>query len=498
MYRYCLGLGPRPHAKGADPWDPRAVRDTITTLAGGARFDLLALSPTFAWTRSEVVSSHVIVQLGFSCHEEAAAFHAALSAKGLTHADYGFGQDPQIDALDAWSPVGPGGGVFGDRDLAEDLTETTVLDRATGAGVNVIIVDRGLSRETVAAISARMRNRRALAPVKAAESEILGWTRYNYSTRIVGGTKRRMRRIIEPGSTGSEHAHMIARNVLAIAPNATIWDAPLLPLENEQDAPPRLSDLGHLFHWITDTVRNGRAWSWDRGANAWVEVEVTGPWIMVNAWGVLDPELDAELHRYADDPDHLFINDLVRLNQQSIDVVFAAGNCGEPCPDRRCGEDDTGPGRSICGLNGHPNVLTVGAVRVDGMPIALSAQGPGRLATKGSRGTDFSVAATRRAYEKPDLCAPSHFRESDDASEINTGTSAACGYAAGVLAMLRSHEPRSRRLTPDHMHGLLRKTAVGTDGQWDKRLGYGVINAARALAALPDWLRHCGTDTGPT
>ena len=62
--RYCLGLGPRPHAKGADPWDPRAVRDTITTLAGEARFDLLALSPTFAWTRSEVVSSHVIVQLG--------------------------------------------------------------------------------------------------------------------------------------------------------------------------------------------------------------------------------------------------------------------------------------------------------------------------------------------------------------------------------------------------------------------------------------------------
>jgi hypothetical protein len=290
---------------------------------------------------------------------------------------------------------------------------------------------------------------------------------------------------------------MIARNVLAIAPNARIWDAPLLPLENEQDAPPRLSDLGHLFHWIADTVRKGRALSWDSGANSLVENKVSGPWIMVNAWGVLDPEANAKLHRYADDPDHMFINDLVRLNRLGIDVVFAAGNCGEPCPDRRCGDDDTGPGRSISGLNGHPDVLTVGAVRVDGMAIALSAQGPGRLATMGSRGTDYRVSATRRAYEKPDLCAPSHFHESDDASEINTGTSAACGYAAGVLALIRSAEPRCRRLTPPHMRRLLRETAVGTGGQWDSRLGRGVINAANALATLPGWLRDYGADTKP-
>jgi subtilase family protein len=286
---------------------------------------------------------------------------------------------------------------------------------------------------------------------------------------------------------------MIARNVLAIAPRARIWDAPLLPLENEQDAPPRLSDLGHLFHWIGDTVKNGRAQAWDQESKKPIEAKVSGPWIMVNAWAVMDPESDAELHRYADDPDHMFINDVARLNEIGIDIVFAAGNCGEPCPDRRCGDDDTGPGRSISGLNGHPDVLTVGAVRGDGMPIAISAQGPGRLANWGSRKChDYRKSVTLRAYEKPDLCAPSHFRESDDASETNTGTSAACGYAAGVLAALRSCEPRDTRLAPSDMRALLRSTAVGTNSLWDPRVGHGVIKADLAFAALPNWLRQRG------
>ena len=43
---------------------------------------------------------------------------------------------------------------------------------------------------------------------------------------------------------------MIARNILAIAPEATIWDAPLLPLEDEQDAPPNPSTASQLFQLI--------------------------------------------------------------------------------------------------------------------------------------------------------------------------------------------------------------------------------------------------------
>ena len=201
----------------------------------------------------------------------------------------------------------------------------------------------------------------------------------------------------------------------------------------------------------------------------------------MNAWGVLDPESDRDLQGFADDPDHLLVNDMLRLDTAGIDVVFAAGNCGEPCPDRRCGLQDTGPGRSILGWNAHPKVLTVGAVRVDGLPVALSAQGPGRLAAKGSRGTDYSNDP--RAKQKPDLCAPSHFRESDDASEFNTGTSAACGYAAGVLAALRS-VPAGKNRSPEAMRELLRYNARPGGSGWDPRLGSGVINVEKALAAL--------------
>ena len=118
---------------------------------------------------------------------------------------------------------------------------------------------------------------------------------------------------------------------------------------------------------------------------------------------------------------------------------------------------------------------------MDGLPVALSAQGPGRLATKGSRGTDYTNDV--RAKEKPDLRAPSHFRESDDASEFNTGTSAACGYAAGVLAALRS-VPSGRAMSPGAMRDLLRYSARPPGAGWDPRLGSGIINAEKALAAL--------------
>ena len=51
---------------------------------------------------------------------------------------------------------------------------------------------------------------------------------------------------------------MIARNVLAIAPGATIWDAPLLPSDDEPDAPPGPSSACQLFHEIKAAVDAGK------------------------------------------------------------------------------------------------------------------------------------------------------------------------------------------------------------------------------------------------
>jgi len=274
---------------------------------------------------------------------------------------------------------------------------------------------------------------------------------------------------------------MIARNVLAVAPDATIWDAPLLSPDDQPDGPPGPSSACHLFHLIRTAVRNGTVTSWDFEAQKQVTVPFTRPVVLANAWGVMDPESRNDYSSFADDPNNQLVNDMVLLERVGIDVVFAAGNCGEPTPDARCGQDERGPGCGIYGMNGHPSVLSVGAVRTDGVPLAFSAQGPGRLAPAFRK---ENSPLTSEAFHKPDLCAPSHFREPDDAAEVNTGTSASCGFAAGIVAALRSVKA-GRHLRPAWLRALLRETAqpAGADG-WDPRLGYGIINGANALAMI--------------
>ena len=118
---------------------------------------------------------------------------------------------------------------------------------------------------------------------------------------------------------------------------------------------------------------------------------------------------------------------MVKLAIQFLDpdVIFAAGNCGEFCGSRRCGGVDRGPGRSIWGANALPEVITAGAVLTNEMWAGYSSQGPG-------------PSIHGLASDKPDLCAPSNFRETTDAAVHNTGTSAACAVTAGIVAALRS------------------------------------------------------------
>jgi hypothetical protein len=471
---YCLELTGDRYTTCAHPWDLTPLREELGKVIKGQAFEHITHLPSYAWTEPKKPPSRLTAHLAFSSHDEARAVYEVLRASDLNGC--GFGQDPILSTMDVWSPAGPG--VFGDRDAAERLTGVRALKGATGEGVNVLIVDRGLERGWVGQMIARMAKRRGLPDRTRPEPDVLGWTRFQWNDRTA-------KRYVDPGASGSKHAFMIARNVLAIAPEATIWDAPLLPSEDELDAPPSPASANALFHWIKSAVVAGRMDSWNTRKNGWVEVATNKPWIVVNAWGVLDPESDQDLKGdYADDPDHFLVKDMAGLDAACIDVVFAAGNCGEPCTDQRCGQQDTGPGRSIFGLNAHPDVLSVGAVRADGLPVALSAQGPGRLAKRGSCGTDYS--RNKYAHDKPDICGPSHFRESDDdAAELNTGTSAACGFAAGVLAALRSVHS-AKELKPSTMRALLRKTARRPAGQldWDPRLGWGIINAEEALACL--------------
>jgi hypothetical protein len=255
---------------------------------------------------------------------------------------------------------------------------------------------------------------------------------------------------------------LLARNVLDLAPDAVLYDVPLVP--------PRITDdlvfaahahaaLSVLLQAI-DFLHHFPRWS--------------GPWLLVNAWAIFDRASELPLGDYTENrhPSGHPLNHLIgsAAQQHGIDVVFAAGNCGQFAPDPRCGELDRGPGHSIWGANAHPDVLTVGAVRADGVWIGGSSQGPGPEAL---------------ATTKPDVSAPSWFCEQTDAATRNRGTSTACGLAAGLMAALRSQTGDARPITPAAMKQLLIDTARRPQGDaWSPRLGHGMLDAAAALDAM--------------
>jgi subtilisin family serine protease len=265
-----------------------------------------------------------------------------------------------------------------------------------------------------------------------------------------------------PGSTqaifGSSQAHgtMCAFDVRIAAPQAEILDFALLQ--------------SHGATWsafLSDAIA------------AYAELmrlldETPGPLIVNNSWGLFDRSDDAPIgspENYSANPEHPFNQIVGTLVAAGADVFFAAGNCGTGgdnggCTDRRCGAGDRGPGASIHGANSHPDVITVAAVTTQNRRLGYSSQGPGGLHTR-----------------KPDLAACSHFKGSG-VYAADSGTSAACPVAAGVAAALRT-EGKGRKLSPPQMKGLLQRTARDLEANgWDFEVGYGVINAGAALAAL--------------
>jgi hypothetical protein len=102
--------------------------------------------------------------------------------------------------------------------------------------------------------------------------------------------------------------------------------------------------------------------------------------------------------------------------------LFAAGNCGTPCPSSRCG-GQTNP--SIIGANAHQDVLTIAGCDVHDQRVGYSSQGP---------------AIAGMGPNKPDLTAYTHFLGSEafGAGTADSGTSTACPVAAGCVAALRS------------------------------------------------------------
>ena len=123
---------------------------------------------------------------------------------------------------------------------------------------------------------------------------------------------------------------------------------------------------------------------------------------------------------------------------------------------------DNGPGKSIWGANGHPRVITVGAVNIHDEWVGYTSQGPSCMSER-----------------KPDVCGISHFK---GYTALDNGTSAACPTIAGVLGLLKEARPN---LTQDEAMTALTPTArnVCSPG-WDSHSGAGVVDAYAASTAL--------------
>jgi Subtilase family len=352
------------------------------------------------------------------------------------------GADLAAGTGEYWCPRSVDQRLFGSRVSARELIHADVLceNNLFGAAdnrpaVNVVVVDHGLDKQFVPNFKG-------------------GWKHTNpYNNADVH----------LPGMTvgeDSEHGRMMVRNIRNTAPKVNIWDMPLIP-PRIWDIDVFISDAQAAFDYMLSDIRNYliRFPRW------------SGPWVLVNAWAIFDRRSEHPSGDYTNRLSHPFNAEITTAVLEGRDVIFCAGNCGQFCPDGRCGPWDIGPGQSVLGANSHPRVISVGAVRTDAIWLGYSSQGPGQ---------------PKMARLKPDFCAPSSFSETADAYTSNTGTSAACGVTAGVVAALRSRpgwEPGT--VSPNELRRTLNRTTRRTQGRhWNERLGHGILDVQSAFEDL--------------
>jgi subtilisin family serine protease len=238
----------------------------------------------------------------------------------------------------------------------------------------------------------------------------------------------------------SSHGTMCAFDAVGMAPNAEILDIAILQ-STAAGISGLLSDAIRAYNWALHEYKTKK-----------------NPMILSNSWGMYQKEWAPD---YATNPNHPFTRKMVELLDAGILITFAAGNCGSQCPSGRCGPD-TGPGRSIWGANGHPRAITVGAANILDQWIGYTSQGPAALDPN-----------------KPDFCAPSHFKGS---TASDNGTSAANPICAGVIALMKSHDPN---LKQDDVKQALGETAKNLCAAgWDPNSGHGMIQAEQAFNTL--------------
>lgn len=316
----------------------------------------------------------------------------------------------------------------------QSLLRTTDLAAAgmTGNGVALAIVDTGINAAEVNKV------RGGTFTVDTARS---------WNPQGVTGTA---------GQFPVDHGSMCAFDALIAAPQASYLDLPVMRSTRQGGSTMDglLSDAVAAYAHLR-TVLNAQP-------------AASRALVISNSWGSFSPQWDFPVGQpgnYSDNPNHPFNVIVASLDAAGADILFAAGNCGRDCPDARCGFTE----RPIGGANSSPSVLSIGGVDTNNQRVGYSAQGPGRLSDR-----------------KPDVCTYTHFAGSTvfGANEPDTGTSAACPVAAGVVAAIRTTHS-STALPPAQLRALLQRTAIHHDSSgFDYDYGYGVVDVAAVLSEL--------------
>ena len=114
---------------------------------------------------------------------------------------------------------------------------------------------------------------------------------------------------------------MLARNILKVAPDAMIYDLPVIPPEID-DNQRFLSMVHSALDQALDTIESLRNSD---------EEQFRRPWVFVNAWATYNTEGEDPPGDYTSDINHKF-NRMITEMARQYDLVFAAGNCGQFCP----------------------------------------------------------------------------------------------------------------------------------------------------------------------
>jgi type VII secretion-associated serine protease mycosin len=137
---------------------------------------------------------------------------------------------------------------------------------------------------------------------------------------------------------------------------------------------------------------------------------------------------------------------------RGVVVVAAAGNDGEAA--------DGQPAYPAA----YPGVVAVAGV--DDKDVHVSSS---------SEGDDVDVSAPGTRIAGPAAAGGGYVFTADG------GTSFAAAYVSGVAALIRAYEPALR---PEQVARRITDTADHPADQWNRQVGYGVVNPARAVGAL--------------